>query len=51
MTNKDLLKAILDVLEESYLNVSENIHDPDYEYVKETVKMLKDEEDEDECEK
>ena len=50
MTKKDLLKAILDVIEESYLNVSEYLDDPDYEYVKETVKMLK-EEDEDECKK
>ena len=51
MTTKDILKAILNVIEESYLNVSEYLDDPDYEYVKEMVKMLKEEENDNECEK
>ena len=51
MTKKDILKAILNAIEESYLNVSEYLDDPDYEYVKEMVKMLKEEENDNECEK
>ena len=50
MTKKDLLKAIVDAIEESSLDVSEYLNGHDYEYYKEMVEILKKEEENDhEC--
>ena len=50
MTKKDLLKAIVDAIEESSLDVSEYLNGHDYKYYKEMVEILKKEEENDhEC--